>query len=143
MNSVLTFLKENKLSIISFLSIGILSSILYLLVFNLLLHIFGMHYQVALSIAYVSSVVFYFIINRRYTFRSHGHTLYRQLIRFMGLLVINYFITLLIVRYVVEMLFLSPSFGIVLSIGATFVTNYFMGKFWVFRNPIAQIPDHT
>ena len=133
------FIFENRISIFIFLLIGALTAVLYIGLFNILYKLFDINYQIALLLSYVLSVTFYFYVHRRFTFRSHGHPVSRQLVRFIIMLIMNYFITLGIVHFVVETLHLSPTLGIVISIGLTVITNYLIGKFWVFSTPLKEI----
>lgn len=126
------FLWENKVSIFIFLTIGTLTAILYFSLFTLLWKILNINYNIAISISYLGSIVFYFYCNRRFTFKSQS-SIKQQIPRFIVLVIINYIITLLIVHSTVEILMLSPYIGVIFGIGATTAISYIVGKFWVFQ----------
>lgn len=119
-----------------FVSVGALSAVIYFGSFTLLWRYFGLDYNVAISIGYVLSVIVHFTVNRRVTFRSHGHQLFYQLIKYLVMITFNYGITLLVVHFVVKVLDLSPYLGVVCSIGATVGISYLLAKLWVFRLPV-------
>ena len=91
-----------------------------------------MNYKIAVSIAYLASVLTHFIANRRFTFQSHGHNLWPHIAKYCSLVVINYLITLAVVHIIVVELFLSPYLGIVGSIIATVLVGFLLAKLWVF-----------
>lgn len=127
------FLSAHKRSILSFLIVGALSAVVNFSSFGLLWNWLGLNYQIAVTIAYILSVIFHFVANRRFTFQSHGTHFFRHLPKYAVMILINYLITLLIVRISVEILHLSPYIGIILAIGATVNIGYLLSRFWVFR----------
>jgi putative flippase GtrA len=132
------FLITNKKSLLIFIIIGTLSAIINFSVFTVLWKFIGVHYQAAVSIAFMTAVVFHFLSNRRFTFESHGSDFFRHLKKYSLVTLINYIITMLIVRFTVEILHLSPYLGIVFSIAATLVVGFLMGKFWIYQKVASQ-----
>ena len=120
-------------SIIKFGIVGGLTAVLYFSLFALFWRILELHYQIAISLAYFISVTFYFLANRKFTFQSTGNTS-RQLPRYGLLLLINYFVTLIVMHITVELFSFLPYFGIVASVGITFIINYQVSKRWIFKN---------
>lgn len=92
----------------------------------------GIHYQLAVSIAYVLSVIVHFSANRCIAFEGKDIHFMRQMPRYLAMIFINYCITLMVTRFVVEVLALTPYLGIIFSIGITINTSYFMLRYWVF-----------
>lgn len=135
-NKLKLFLAQNKQSMFDFFIIGSFSAIIYLSLFSLLWNILQVNYKLAVTISYITSTGFYFITNRKITFKSHQQSIYEQIKRFAVLMAINYLITIVIVWFCKENLSLPPYLGIMISIGATFILNYFLGRFWVFHVPI-------
>lgn len=128
-----TFIRINKRSILSFLAVGAASAIVNFASFGIFWSLVGLPYAYAVSIAYVLSVIFHFTANRHITFKSQGTNFLPQLSKYLVLIFINYFVTLFIVNYVVTVLHLSPYFGLVMAIGATVLTGYFMSRYWIFQ----------
>ncbi len=117
-----------------YLGIGGLTALVYFVFIALSIEILDFGYRVSVSVAYVLAVSFHFLANRRFTFRVVDNRFIHQWIRYFGVLVINYLITLAVVSFCVDRLgvstYLSASLAIVVTVGV----GYFATKFWVFRN---------
>lgn len=123
---------NNKKSILLFLLVGTISAFVNFASFTILWKFANLNYQIAVSAAYVLSVVVHFLTNRKLTFESdHTHFLL-QMPRYLTMIFINYLITLTVTHVVVEMLHLTPYIGILLSIGVTINVSYLMLRYWVF-----------
>ncbi len=132
-NQTLQYIFTNKRSIASFLTVGALSAIVYFSVFSLLWKVLEVNYNIAITIAYILSVIFHFNANRYFTFKSHGKKILQHLIKYFIMLLFNYAVTLVIVYIIVEHLYLSPYLGIVISIGTTMNTGYLLSRYWIFQ----------
>lgn len=122
----------NQKSILLFLFVGVLAATVNFGSFTVLWKVVGLNYQVAVSVAYVLSVLVHFVVNRKLTFQSdHTHFLL-QMPRYFTMIFINYLITLGVTRMVVELLHMSPYVGILCSIGVTINVSYLMLRYWVF-----------
>jgi len=128
------FINQNKPFLIFYLIFGAITAGIYFSVFTIFYEYFHLNYNIAISIAYMLAVTFHFIVNRRVTFKAHGHALNRQLLKYLVMLGINYGITLL-VMYIIVYFSLSPYLGMVFSIGVTIVSGYLIAKIWVFHIP--------
>lgn len=117
-----------------FLLTGGLTSVVYFALFFLLWMMLSFNYHVAVSIAYVGSVLFYFNTNRKMTFKSQDTRVLQQFVRFCFMVVISYFITMLIVHGMVEYILVNPAIGMAIAIVITTPANYVMARFWVFNN---------
>ena len=124
---------QDKTSLFSFLFVGLLSAAVNLGSFGILFNFFHLNYQIAISIAFVLAVIVHFTANRQLTFKTHTTQFFPQLQRYSVMLVTNYFITLLVVHFVVEALHFSPYAGIICAIGITVGLNYFISRFWIFQ----------
>lgn len=120
-------------SIFLFGLVGVLSAIIYFLVFALFYDVIHINYKVAVTIAYMASVILHFLANRSFTFKDRNGTLSLHLMKYLFVLLTNYCITLLIVSYVVGSLLLSPYIGILISIITTASSGYLLLRFWVFK----------
>jgi putative flippase GtrA len=125
---------ENKNFILRFLTVGIFCALLYFSSFFLLWKTFQLDYHVAISIAYVLSVIAYFFASRHFTFKTHGSSIGPQLAKFIVSVVLNYVLTLVIIHLSVELLMLQPYTGSMLAIGGTTLTNYIIARWWVFKS---------
>lgn len=130
MNVIGKFLHREFLT---YLFVGGVTFLFYMAFIALAVEILHLDYRVGVSVAYLFAVIFHFFANRTLTFRATNHRLVDQSIRYIGILMLNYLITLLAVSFCVERLnfspYLSAAFAIVLTVGV----GYFASKFWVFR----------
>jgi putative flippase GtrA len=133
LNSIIHYIFKNKRSIVTFLIVGLLSAFVYFASFTLLWKILAIHYNLAVSISYIFSIIFHFNANRYFTFRNREKKVLHHLIKYLIMVSFNYLVTLIIVNIVVEQFALSPYLGIVLSIGATMNTGYLLSRYWVFQ----------
>lgn len=133
MRLLLRFISTNQSSMLLFLLVGALSAIVNFASFSLLWKIFSINYQIAVSIAYILSVIVHFTSNRTITFKSYRENALQQIKKYLVLIVINYIITLMTLHIAVMILNLSPFLGIIFAIGLTVCTGYLISQFWVFR----------
>jgi putative flippase GtrA len=118
---------------LTYLFVGGVIFLFYMVFIILAVETFHFDYRLGVSGAYLLAVIFHFFANRTFTFRSVGHRLVDQSIRYIGLLIFNYFITLMVVSFCVEKLSFSPSLSAALAIVFTVGLGYLASKFWVFR----------
>lgn len=119
---------------LTYLVVGGLTALVYFGFMALSIEVFELNYRVGVTVAYVLAVSFHFIANRKFTFRVVDNRLMYQSIRYLGVLMINYLITLGMVSFFVDRLGGSTYLGAALSIAVTVSVGYFASKFWVFRN---------
>lgn len=119
--------------IFCFLSVGAITAILYFFVFIVLLKLFKLEYHLAVSIAYILSVTFYFFANRNLTFKARDGNKQNQLFKFILTLVLNYSITMFIITLLVNKFNLSPIIGSFIAVIATTGTTFFLSKYWIFK----------
>lgn len=94
---------------------------------------FKLHYEVAVTLSYILSVLTHFNGNRHVTFKKHTHALLPQLKRYVVMLLVNYLITLLIMHITVAFFHFSPYIGVISAIAFTVWVGFLMAKFWVFK----------
>lgn len=126
-------LMSHKRSITVFLIIGALTALLYFTLFAVIWETLHVDYKIAVTISYLSAISFHFFMNRKITFRSSHGKIMPQIIKYAIMAFINYLIAITVVELSVKLLLLSPYVGVLISVGATVMTGYFMSKLWVFR----------
>ena len=118
---------------LTYLIVGGLTFLIYFGFIALTLEILHLDYRVGVSIAYLLAVIFHFIINRKFTFRAYGDLLIPQFIRYAGVVLVNYLITMLVVSFCVVNLSIPPYLGAALALVLTVGVGYLSSKIWVFR----------
>jgi putative flippase GtrA len=122
---------------ISFATVGLVTGVIYFLCISVLLELFNADYRIAVTTAYAAALTVHFFANRNLTFGAggeHAHgRLPLQLVRYAGMVAINYVTTLGIVIGAVTLLARSPYFGALAAIGVNLFLNYFISKYWIFN----------
>lgn len=116
----------------AFLIVGFTTAFIYFATFTLFWKWVGLSYTLSVSVSYFVAILFHFNANRFFTFKNHEQSMIRQLSRYAFLILINYVITVLILRLTVEVLNLSPYLGIIFSVGITVNFSYLIARYWVF-----------
>lgn len=136
-NKAIDFFLNNRKSILIFLTIGLLTFVLYFALFTLLWKILDIHYRISVSIAYITSVLVYFFSHRSFTFQNKDAGIAHQFLKFIGMTAINYLITLAVVHVTVETFKLAPYIGIFLAIITTTGLSYLLMSLWVFKRNVS------
>ena len=121
-------------SFIKFGLVGATSATIYFSTMWIFSYFLSPHYLICVSISYIASVVFHYFANSIFTFNAAKTVNHLQITKYLTMLLINYCISIAIIRTVVENLHLSAYLGIALSILCTMVPGYFMGKYWIFKS---------
>ena len=92
------------------------------------------NYVVAISFAYVLTVVLHFILNRNFTFQIKQSSIPLQGLRYTFLLGGNYLSTMAIGWLVVGLFQLTPYVSVLLSTAIISISNFLLMKNFVFLN---------
>jgi putative flippase GtrA len=130
----LYFKKIIKSEFFTYLVVGGLTALIYFGLIALGIEVLKIDYRIAVSIAYAFAVSFHFLANRKFTFRVVDNKVIRQSIRYLGVLLINYLITISVVFFLVTKHGASTYLSAAISIIVTVGVGYFASKFWVFHN---------
>ncbi len=118
----------------TYLVVGGLTALIYFGLIALGIEVLKIDYRIAVSVAYAFAVSFHFLANRKFTFRVVDNKVIRQSIRYLGVLLINYLITISVVFFLVTKHGASTYLSAAISIIVTVGVGYFASKFWVFHN---------
>ena len=114
--------------------VGFITAAIYFMVMWLMEGVMGMHYFLAITVAYMLSTTFHFFANRHFTFRVGNEEKFLQFIKYLVMWVINYILTMLIVIICVEQIHLSSYMGVCSSVIVTVFVGYVLSRNWVFRS---------
>ena len=118
---------------IRFALVGGLTTVIYFGLMWLVNSVLELNYMLAVSVAYIFSTIFHFFANKIFTFKSASTASYMQLGRYAVLWIVNYFVTLIVVRVAVEGFSQSPYLGVCISVPITMGIGYLLGHYWVFK----------
>jgi putative flippase GtrA len=117
-----------------YLLIGGLTFIIYYAFLWICFSFAGLPYFGAVAIAYAIAITFHFLAHRRITFNAGGSKVRHQIVRYLFVALLNYFIQLGVIRLCYEMyninFYISAFFGVM----STLITGYFLMNFWVFKS---------
>ncbi|MBP9758923.1 GtrA family protein, partial [Candidatus Dojkabacteria bacterium] len=85
------------------------------------------------SVAYLVCVIFNFIYHKFFTFRSNQWNL-KELIRYIVLLLINYFIGIVLLFIMIDLLGIYQSYAKLISMVVVILWNFFALKLFVYRS---------
>jgi len=124
--------KEIIIQFIKFCIIGVSNAIIGLGIYYLLLY-FNVYYLLANIIAFVFSVLNSYFLNRKFTFAKNTTTIF-TIVRLYA----SYGITTLLgtglLYFFVDIIGLSKIISPVINIGITTAINFFLNKYFVFKN---------
>ena len=134
-------MKKNQKEIINYLVFGILTTIInlityYILVFTILNPNNQIELQIANIIAWITSVTFAYITNKKYVFNSTNNKTIKEIISFylsrLSTLILDMLLMFIFVSY---LNFNDKIIKIIVAI-IIIILNYITSKFLVFKKPI-------
>jgi putative flippase GtrA len=113
-----------------YLVVGTINTLFYFALFSFCYRSIGLPHLVAVTIAYVLTMLFHFSANRIFTFKN-SLPIRQQLVPYLLTCGINYLLTVAILETFSR--FWIPEVALLLSIAVTTLTGYLMLRAWVFR----------
>ncbi len=133
-DATLNYLIMHHLQIIKFIVVGVITFFINLCFFHLFFGILKFNHQTAISFSYVITVMSHFMLHRVFTFKIKNQFIAGNAVKYLGMLMLNYMITLTAMWLVVNIAKYSPYYGVVASTGLTAFTSFFVMKYFVFKN---------
>jgi putative flippase GtrA len=112
--------------------VGILTFGVNFLSFSLFFALLHAGYQLAVSLAYVVTLCFHFLLNKIFTFGAATQKFHRNLLRYAAMLGLNYVIVIAASWITVEVVGASPYWTAVTSTAGTALSSFFVMKYFVF-----------
>jgi putative flippase GtrA len=119
-----------------YLFYGILTTFINILSFWVLNELVGIDYKIATTLAWLLSVVFAFITNKKYVFNSKSkdsHSVSKELLSFFLFRGLSYIIDLAGMVFLVEIIHLDSTISKIITNIIVIILNYFASKYAVFR----------
>ncbi len=117
---------------VRFTLVGVGNTLLTLVVIFTLTDIFRLDYLLANGIGYTCGLIFSFVVNKIFTFRSKEYFL-REAVFFIGVCIVCYFVQLGVLVVLREAMNLPVSIAQLLAIGVYTSMNFFLNKFITFK----------
>lgn len=120
---------------ISYLIFGVLTTLVDLVIFELLLRM-NVHYLIAQGVAWVGAVAFAFVTNKLFVFESKDTSravVLRELVSFVGARVVSGVISTVFLAILVEWFSLSEMLAKLCTQVFVVIANYVFSKLFIFR----------
>ena len=118
---------------VKFAIVGILNTGIHYSVFLVLLRIARMHYLLASVAGYCVGLINSYVLNRVWTFESHGNQKRREFARFVSVNIVALAVNTATLRWFVFYMKLAPEIGQVFAIVFSLTVNFLGNKLWTFR----------
>ena len=133
-NHAFRYIIEQRKQLFRFGCIGFSTFVMNFLFFYLFYKLFHWDYRIAVSLAFVLTVILHFFLHRIFTFKASDQQIAHNAGKYIFMLGINYVITMIVAWFVVEILRISPSFTVIAATAVTTVMNFFLMKYFVFKS---------
>ena len=124
--------QKNK-EILMYLLFGVLTTVVNIVVYYLCNDVVHMNYLVANAIAWLLSVLFAYVTNRKFVFESNNASWFSECLKFMASRVSTGVIDMVVMWVLVTLLSLNSMVSKVLSNVLVIVLNYVFSKLFVFK----------
>jgi len=131
--SILGYLRSHFWELIRFLFVGCIALCINLGCFGFFYHFENIEYKVAVTIAYIITLIVYYLLHRIFTFRAENQDLKLHAWKFLLLLVLNYLINLAIVWFITDVIKNSPYIGIIVAALVTASVSFLTMRHFVFK----------
>lgn len=126
----------SHMDIVSYLFFGALTTIVNYLVYFPLYNLLGLSAVLCNAIAWIVSVVFAFLTNKPFVFKSHDwspKTVMHELVKFLGCRIVSGLAESAIIFVTVDLMLLNGNLWKILTSVLVIVLNYIGSKLFVFR----------
>lgn len=116
-----------------FTIVGIVNTVVHYSVFLLLLRIAKIHYLAASGIGYCAGVINSYVVNRMWTFESHGNQKGLEFAKFGCVNIVALTANTVALKWFVFYMELAPEIGQIFAIVFSLTVNFVGNKLWTFR----------
>ncbi|WP_318507045.1 GtrA family protein [Bacillus sp. T3] len=127
---------NNKKEVFNYLVFGVLTTIVNIASYGLLTKIMNIDYKVATTIAWLLSVIFAFITNKMFVFKSLSigiDTLIKEFSSFLFFRILSYFIDLAMMIVLVEWVRMDDVLAKIFANIVVVVLNYIASRYFIFQ----------
>lgn len=123
---------KNK-EVIMYLIFGVLTTLVNIVVYYLFNDVLHVHYMVSNAIAWILSVLFAYITNRKYVFESNGDSIITELSKFVTARLSTGIMDMVVMWLLVDVLHVNSMISKIISNVLVVVGNYVLSKLFVFK----------
>ena len=123
----------NKKEVISYLIFGILTTLVNIMVYTFCNDVLQIQYLISNAIAWIVSVLFAYLTNRKYVFESHNSSIINELVKFIGARVSTGIMDMLLMWLFVDVLSMQSMISKIIVNVVVVILNYVFSKLFVFQ----------
>jgi putative flippase GtrA len=143
LSKFLSYIRDHRWQLMRFFIVGIATFALNFSMVWLFYGKVGIDYRIAVTYAYLITIVAHFFLNRSFTYRQNGCAVLPDTAKYCVMLVFNYMITLVVTTITVELLLLTPYYSTIFSTLSTALSSFILMKHFVFiQKGNSVIPAH-
>jgi putative flippase GtrA len=119
--------------VLNYLVFGVLTTVVNWIVFQIFNAGLSVHWSIANVIAWICSVLFAYVTNRRFVFKSASRNIIREIALFVQFRLISLLLEMLILFVLIERLSAAPFTSKVIAAVVVVAANYFFSKLIIFK----------
>lgn len=112
--------------------VGVINTLVYSSILWLMLQKVYLSIVWSTSIATVISMIFQFLLNKIFTFKSHHFCKY-ELVKYFSMVVFNYCNSLLCLKLLINYLHVQVQLAVEINILLLIISGYLISNYWVFK----------
>jgi len=128
-HGTVTMLKQ----FIKFSLVGLVNTAIHYGIFIFLYKFVGVYHLFASGIGFCFAMANSYVMNKRWTFKSSGSDVRREIIKFIIVNLISLAINLGSMAVLVELFSIQPPVAQLVTIGVTLAVNFSGNRFWTFK----------
>lgn len=122
-----------KKELISYLIFGVLTTVVNIVVYYVFNTWLQVNYLVSNAIAWIASVLFAYITNRKYVFGSKNTSMINELVKFIGARLSTGIMDMILMWLLVDILSMNSMVSKIVVNVLVIVLNYVLSKVFVFK----------
>ena len=123
----------NKKEVFSYLIFGVLTTVVNIVVYYVFNTWLQVNYLVSNAIAWIASVLFAYITNRKYVFESKNTSMINELVKFIGARLSTGIMDMILMWLLVDILSMNSMVSKIVVNVLVIVLNYVLSKVFVFK----------
>jgi len=131
---MITYLQKNFNKIKKFIFVGIITFCLNNSLLWFFINIYQIQYQISFTFSYILTILFHFLIHKYITFLDiETNKIPLNINKYIIMLIINFIISFSIVSIIVEIFYMSPYAGSLISVMFTALSSFTIMNHFVFK----------
>ena len=130
-------MKKDLYRIMNYIIIGGFTTLVNIIVYWLFADLLGLDYRIATTVAWIASVLFAYITNKKYVFESRTSRISElvfEMFSFFGFRLLSFFMDLVTMIILVSGIDMNGVWAKIWSNLIVLIANYIFSKYFIFKN---------